>query len=512
MTVPFDHIRFAGELAELITLDDTMHWPAAEPLAFTLSQLGGLSLRASSDAAGPHVVGQPCPLPAVEWHAQCFVEVAKRGIAGYRSPAKAQWKELAVEPWWVRLQYHARWLGTFFFPDYPLFALRTTVVIPVYNGADEVVQAAASCLAQTDFGVEVLVIDDGSRDDPAAALARLGDRVRIIRQSNSGVAVARTQGVRHARGEYVHFLDADDLLEPTAVAAKLAAFRAIADAELCYSLCSARGQNAVRDARTYFAPPLGDADCPTRDLLHTTTQRFAMHISTVMQPRWVALEVGPFDADLRQAQDSRYWFQHGFRGTKVIGVPEALTQRTFPLHSLTSAKQSESDEYRATAYLRNFADLVASPRHHAYLERSWRFAYLNLCRACLRRGLPLTLELVLAKLAESLRHLHREIDDEYRTATIDACRALRTHFAAARWLAPVSDRRLAACLAELAEAIESPCAALSIPPAKGDLVQQSRLALAAFGRQTLWRCEAWPAFRYLSDRLRASRARSKTAA
>ncbi len=89
--------------------------------------------------------------------------------------------------------------------------MSVSVVIPTYNRAAIVGQAVESALAQTLAPCEVIVVDDGSSDDTEAALQRFGDRVRFVRQRNAGPAAARNRGIRQSNGEFVAFLDSDDL-------------------------------------------------------------------------------------------------------------------------------------------------------------------------------------------------------------------------------------------------------------------------------------------------------------
>ncbi|WP_299819412.1 glycosyltransferase [uncultured Jannaschia sp.] len=98
-----------------------------------------------------------------------------------------------------------------------------SVVIPTWNRAALVAQAASSVLAQTWRDLELLVVDDGSTDGTAERLARIGDpRLRVIRQSNGGVARARNRGVAEARGAWIAFLDSDDLWRPEKLARQMA--------------------------------------------------------------------------------------------------------------------------------------------------------------------------------------------------------------------------------------------------------------------------------------------------
>jgi glycosyltransferase involved in cell wall biosynthesis len=89
-----------------------------------------------------------------------------------------------------------------------------SVVIPTYNRAHFLACTIESVCQQRFTDYEVVVIDDGSEDETQACLQDLGNKVRVIRQTNSGSGAARNVGTREARGEYVAFLDSDDLWFP----------------------------------------------------------------------------------------------------------------------------------------------------------------------------------------------------------------------------------------------------------------------------------------------------------
>ena len=90
-----------------------------------------------------------------------------------------------------------------------------SVVTPCYNGAALLPQTLESAVAQTKPPLEILVIDDGSTDDSAAIAESFGPPVRVMRQENRGESVARNRGIDEARGDWIAFLDADDLWKPT---------------------------------------------------------------------------------------------------------------------------------------------------------------------------------------------------------------------------------------------------------------------------------------------------------
>jgi glycosyltransferase involved in cell wall biosynthesis len=86
-----------------------------------------------------------------------------------------------------------------------------SVILPVYNRAGWVARAIESVLAQTYQRLELLVIDDGSTDDTLRVLESFGSRITILKQSHAGAEAARNLGLEHARGEFVAFIDSDDV-------------------------------------------------------------------------------------------------------------------------------------------------------------------------------------------------------------------------------------------------------------------------------------------------------------
>lgn len=292
----------------------------------------------------PTLIAVPSATSGPLWHLQSLRDAAER-------PADTEIDE-------ARRRYHARCAAHLMMPADPRTRPLVTVLIPTFNRVELVAEAVESCLAQTWQPLEIDVVDDGSSEDVAGAVRRYGPSVRIHRQENGGVSSARNLGIRLARGDFVHFLDSDDLLLPEAVARKVEAFLRIPDAGLCYS-----------DVDDQLRPWPMSRLAP-HDLVHTVITRHPFLVPTVMMPRWLMLDTRPFEEDLRRAEDSRYWFTLALRGIKAIGLEEVLTIRRKLGPSLNDLRH-ETEEETFTVQARNLCDILASAKHWHYAARQY---------------------------------------------------------------------------------------------------------------------------------------------
>ena len=115
---------------------------------------------------------------------------------------------------------------------------RVTVIIPAYNAAGSIVETLQTVSAQTFTDLEILVVDDGSKDNTVEVVedyARLEPRLRLIRQVNGGVAAARNTGIQHASSAYIAPVDADDLWHPTRIEKHYEALEANTASAFVYS-------------------------------------------------------------------------------------------------------------------------------------------------------------------------------------------------------------------------------------------------------------------------------------
>lgn len=299
------------------------------------------------------LVGRPCPTSPPQWHLRQLLALCSAHRIDDGGDA-------------ARRLYHARWLGHLLLPDQAEFRPLVTIVIPVYNRAAMAAEAVESCLQQTWRPLEILVVDDGSTDNLARALAPFREAVRIEQQPNGGVSCARNTGIRRAQGDFIHFLDSDDLLSPEAVARKVDAFARYADAELCYSLAKISGSRATGLPR--IPVPDGSPQCPTTGLLDCG-KRHPFYMPCVMMPRFTLLASGGFEEDLRRGEDSRFWVKLALRDIKVVGIASKLTERRLSTRTLSAQPIGRSLHLIIAA--RNVADLLGNPRGWRYAMRGF---------------------------------------------------------------------------------------------------------------------------------------------
>jgi glycosyltransferase involved in cell wall biosynthesis len=198
---------------------------------------------------------------------------------------------------------------------------RVSVVIPTYNRSDYLVPALESVFAQTFVPDEVFVVDDGSTDETPAVLRSYRHRIIALSQPNSGAAAARNRGIALARGEWVAFLDSDDMWEPEALESLVRAIPDFPDA----GLITFRGRVVTSDGKR-TGKILGKQS-PGPDF---TSESFLREDSggvlTPMVRRAVLLEAGGYDESIRTAHDCDLWLRLTFR-TRMVSLSEPLLLR-----------------------------------------------------------------------------------------------------------------------------------------------------------------------------------------
>ena len=188
---------------------------------------------------------------------------------------------------------------------------RVSVIIPAYNVAPYIAASLASVLAQTYRKFEVIVINDGSADALATALAPYRGQIHYIEQANLGAGPARNAGILQARGELVAFLDGDDLWRPDFLASQVA-FLDAHNYDLVYADAGIFGESALA-GRTYMqdAPSTGEANFAS-----LLGQRCNVITSGTVARRQALLEAGLFEWENVRGQDFNLWLRLAHQGVR----------------------------------------------------------------------------------------------------------------------------------------------------------------------------------------------------
>ena len=178
-------------------------------------------------------------------------------------------------------------------------SVSVSIIIPAYNHARFLRAAIESALRQTRPALEVIVVDDGSTDETPEILTRFDDRISVRRQENRGPAAARNAGISAARGDFLLFLDSDDVLLPACVELQLARFEAEPSLGLVYydvEFFDVEGI-PVRVANDGLEGRVAG------ELLLLEGPVISATGSGIMVPRRVAQEAGGFDDRLLASED-----------------------------------------------------------------------------------------------------------------------------------------------------------------------------------------------------------------
>jgi glycosyltransferase involved in cell wall biosynthesis len=271
---------------------------------------------------------------------------------------------------------------------------KASVIIPVYKTEKYVKAAVASVLNQTYENFEIIVVDDGSPDDSLKLVRQFDDpRIRIIEQENRGLAGARNTGIRHAVGEYIAFLDSDDVWVPEKLA------KHVKHLETCPSVGVSFSPSALIDERgnalgTFLKPKL--KDITLNDLLRCNVvgngsaalvRKTVLNDVSFQNIVCGETESSFFYEKLRRNEDYELWLRIAIKTSWIIeGIVEPLTLYRVNPNGLSSSflKQLEAWE-QVLAYVCGYAPDVMAQQ--GKLAMAYHLRYLARTAIRLQRGL-----------------------------------------------------------------------------------------------------------------------------
>jgi len=187
-----------------------------------------------------------------------------------------------------------------------------SIIIPTYNRPDYLIEAVASVLAQTYQDFEIIVVDDGSGDETKSRFAEFvaktpaaQGRTFFYEQKNSGSAIARNRGIFYSKGEYIAFLDSDDLWYPNKLEKQVKILDENPDIGVVYTDCYC-GESADDSHQTAF---FANANPPSGMIFEQMVRNNLFWTSSLLVRKEAFILAGMFDPTLRRCQDYDLWLR-----------------------------------------------------------------------------------------------------------------------------------------------------------------------------------------------------------
>lgn len=272
-----------------------------------------------------------------------------------------------------------------------------SVIIPCYNHAHFLSQAVESCLAQTHPPHEIIVVDDGSTDN-TREVAISYPQVIYIHQQNSGLAATRNTGLEAATGEFIQFLDADDMLLPAKLARSLELFDQYPSAGLVYTDYEKRSEDmhqAINDRSTRAQGKKPEGKGIVRQLVNSTASYFPPHGPLTRTEPLRA--VGGFRRGCQGVEDWLLWVTLAAHGVEFRYLDEALIwYRHSPKSMSNQAVGMTRARLSAYQLLREIPlptdidlDEKIAGRHHALAMLLWELGQVEEARQHFQHAIAL---------------------------------------------------------------------------------------------------------------------------
>lgn len=189
-----------------------------------------------------------------------------------------------------------------------------SVIIPAYNRDRYLAEAIESVLAQTYSAIDIIVVDDGSVDRTAEVAQRYVPKIRYFYQPNGGIGAARNAGIAQAQGEFLAFLDSDDLWVPNKLALQLAAFASDPELDAVFGYI-----------QQFYSPEVDEA---YRQRIRCPEAPIAAYLSTsVLIRRSTFFQVGGFNTKAGNAVDVEWYGRVVEQQLKMLLLPDVVYHR-----------------------------------------------------------------------------------------------------------------------------------------------------------------------------------------
>ncbi|MDF2159400.1 glycosyltransferase family A protein [Algoriphagus sp. CAU 1675] len=219
-----------------------------------------------------------------------------------------------------------------------------SIIIPVYNKAEFIRETLDSALAQTFPHIELVLVNDGSTDGSFDILQEYKEKfpakIQLIDSPNQGVSAATNLGMQASNGEYIQFLDADDLLSPDKISTQVNLFKGKRKASI--ATCSYVGfRDSINNYDRVSYGAFSSFESGLDLLLQFWNFQEMMAISSYLTPRELIEKAGPWDESLSINQDGEFFMRVLLHAKEVIYDPDSLVYYRTPGPSNVSQQKSE---------------------------------------------------------------------------------------------------------------------------------------------------------------------------
>jgi len=204
-----------------------------------------------------------------------------------------------------------------------------SVIIPAYNAEQTILETISSVQQQTFQDFEIIVVDDGSKDKTVEIVQSIKDeRLKLLSYGNGGVCVARNRGILYATGEFIAFLDADDLWTSDKLELQLTALKQLPEAGVAYSWTCFMDVNEQGEALLFHpSSPYSFEGNVYENLL---VSDFIHSGSNTLIRRKAIDSTGEFDPTLKSCEDWDYWLRLATRWHFVVVPKHQILYRRTP--------------------------------------------------------------------------------------------------------------------------------------------------------------------------------------
>lgn len=210
-----------------------------------------------------------------------------------------------------------------------------SVIIPVYNAEKYLAEAINSILQQTYQPLEIIVVDDESTDKSGEVAQSFGDVIRYEFQKNNGAAKARNTGINLAKGDYLTFLDADDLWTENKLKLQVQAFNNHPELDMVFGY-----------VKQFISPELSD-DIKNKIYCPSELMK-GYHIGTMMVKKDAFLRIGKFDENWQITDFIDWYLKATEKGLQSYMCPEILLKRRLHNTNIGIRKRDSRNEYVRT--------------------------------------------------------------------------------------------------------------------------------------------------------------------